>query len=83
MAKNIGRIYRMAKQITEDEASEILRELREAEGVEEADITDDRTMLKVKTADHLYPTVMSKAVNICRRVARGTDLSFVRFDYED
>lgn len=77
----MGRIYRMSKQITEEEAAEILKELRELDGVESADITEDRTMLKVKTAENLYPTVMSKAVNICRRVARGTDLSFVRFDY--
>lgn len=81
MGKNMGRIYRLAKQITEEEAAEVLRELREVDGVEEADITEDRSMLKVKTADELYPSVMSKAVNICRRVARGTDLSFVRFDY--
>ena len=81
MGKSIGRIYRLAKQIAEDEAAVVLRELREVDGVEEADITDERTMLKVKTADELYPAVMSKAVNICRRVARGTDLSFVRFDY--
>ena len=83
MGKNIGRIYRMAKQITEAEAAEVLREIREVEGVEEADITDERTVLKVKTSEKLYPSVMSRAVNICRRVARGTDLSFVRFDYED
>lgn len=81
MGKSIGRNYRLAKQITEDEAAEVLKELREVDGVEEADITDDRTMLKVKTADELYPAVMSKAVNICRRVARGTELSFAGFDY--
>lgn len=77
----MGRIYRMSKQVTEDEAAEILKELREVEGVEEADIIEEFTKLKVKTAEDLYPSVMSKAVNICRRVARGTELSFLRFDY--
>ena len=61
----MGRIYRLSKKVSDKEANEILREIRELSDVEDA--------------DNQFLDVMSAAVNICNRVADGLELSFARF----
>ena len=72
----MGRIYRLSKKVSDKEASEILREIRELSDVEDAEETSG---LKVITKDNQFLDVMSAAVNICNRVADGLELSFARF----
>lgn len=78
----MGRYYKFSKKIKASEAEEILNELREVEGVEKAEILDNYERLLVITAAELYPEIMSRAINISRRVAGGADLSFAGFAYD-
>ena len=75
----MGRYYQLSKPITEDMAAEIMREIQEMEEVEDAEFTEDNTKLLVKTAEEKYPEVMTRIVNISRRVGKGCDLSFCGF----
>ena len=71
--------YRLSKKLTEDESREVQREMREIADVEDVSIKADERMLFVVTKDGQFSDVMSRAVNICSRVANGAELSFARF----
>ena len=71
----MGRFYRLSKKISEQEASEITREIQNAE------IVDGK--VRVETKDNVFVDVMSTVVNIFSRVAGGCELSFVGFAYRD
>ena len=75
----MGRYYRLAKTITEQMASEILQEIQEMEQVEKAEFLEDNSKILVKTKEEDYPAVMTKIVNIFRRVGNGCDLSLAGF----
>ena len=75
----MGRIYRLSKKVSDKDASEILREIRELSDVEDAEFVEETSGLKVITKDNQFLDVMSAAVNICNRVADGLELSFARF----
>ena len=77
----MGRYYRLAKTITEQMASEILQEIQEMEQVEKAEFLEDNSKILVKTEEEDYPAVMTKIVNIFRRVGNGCDLSFAGFEH--
>ena len=74
----MGRFYQLSKKISEQEASEIMREVLEL-----PDIRDDRSRVRVETKDNVFVDVMSTVVNIFRRVAGGCELSFAGFAYKD
>ena len=65
----MGRFYQLSKKISEQEASEIMREVLELPDIRGAEIIDDRSRVRV--------------VNIFRRVAGGCELSFAGFAYKD
>ena len=72
----MGRYYRLSKEITDAEAEEILRELREKDNLKNVELSEDRKRMKVETKDGEYAGVMGAAVNICSRIAHGCELSF-------
>ena len=78
----MGRFYRFSKNITEAQAREIEREMKELTTAECAEVTEDNKCLKVVTEEEKYPEVMGKAVNICKRMADGAELRFAGFLYE-
>ena len=77
----MGRYYRLSKEITDAEAEEILRELREKDNLKNVELSEDRKRMKVETKDGEYAGVMGAAVNICSRIAHGGELSFDGFVY--
>ena len=77
----MGRYYRLAKTITEQMASEILQEIQEMEQVEKAEFLEDNSKILIKKKKEDYPAVMTKIVNIFRRVGNGCDLSFAGFEH--
>lgn len=79
----MGRYYRLSKKMTEDEQAEVLREIRELENVQAAELTADGSLMKVCTKEDLYPDIMYKVVNICSRAGHGLEISFERFAFED
>ena len=54
-------------------------EMRVIADVDDVSIKSDERMLFVVTKDGQFSDVMSRAVNICSRVANGAELSFARF----
>ena len=78
----MGRYYRLSKEITDAEAEEILRELREKDNLKNVELSEDRKRMKVETKDGEYAGVMGAAVNICSRIAHGCELSFDGFSYK-
>ena len=64
----MGRYYRLSKEITDAEAEEILRELREKDNLKNVELSEDRKRMKVETKDGEYAGVMGAAVNICSRI---------------
>lgn len=77
----MGRFYQLSKKISEQEASEIMREVMELPDIQDAEIADGK--VRVETKDNVFVDVMSTVVNIFRRVAGGCELSFVGFAYKD
>ena len=77
----MGRFYQLSKKISEQEASEIMREMLELPDIQNAEIVDGK--VRVETKDNVFVDVMSTVVNIFRRVAGGCELSFVGFAYKD
>ena len=77
----MGRYYRLTKKISDEMAQEILKELEELENVKSVSFSEDLSLLKVETKNGLFPEVMNRAVNICRRIGGGCDLSFAGFAY--
>ena len=75
----MGRYYRLSKALNEAEASEIMREVREIEGVDEAEYSEGYTKILVLTEKEKYPEIMTRIVNIVSRVGRGCELSFAGF----
>lgn len=75
----MGRYYQLTKKITEEMAQKIAEELLELDNVKMADFTEDLSRLKMETVDGDYTDVMNRAVNICRRIGGGCDLSFAGF----
>ena len=64
----MGRYYRLTQKISDEMASEILRELREFQEVHTAELTEGNKYLLLRTDEDLYSFVATKALNICRRV---------------
>ncbi|MBE5961260.1 MAG: hypothetical protein E7256_07715 [Lachnospiraceae bacterium] len=79
----MGRYYQFSKKLTEEEAKKIADMMRALENVKIVEFTDDRKYMKVETKDGEYEQVMHGAVNICARVAKGCEVSFSRFAYDD
>lgn len=77
----MGRYYRLTKKISAEMAQEIINELQALENVKKVGFSEDLTLLKVETKNGLFPEVMNRAVNICRRIGEGCDLSFAGFAY--
>ena len=77
----MGRFYQLSKKISEQEVSEIMREVLELPEIKDAEIVDGKVI--VETKDNVFADVMSTVVNIFRRVAGGCELSFVGFAYKD
>ncbi len=75
----MGRYYHLSKKLTEAQAEEVEREMREIEDVESVEINQEHTYMKVITKDDEFSGVMGSAVNICSRVADGAELSFSGF----
>lgn len=75
----MGRYYELSKAISEQEQENALKELTAMENVKKAEITEDGKFLLVETADGEYSDVMSAAVNIFNRVAKGCEMKFSRF----
>ncbi len=78
----MGRYYHMSKAVSPEEKEEILREIRTLKNLKSAEITENNTMMKVETVDGVFQDVMNGAVNICRKVAGGCELSFAGFAEE-
>ncbi|BBF41763.1 hypothetical protein lbkm_0443 [Lachnospiraceae bacterium KM106-2] len=78
----MGRYYHLSRQVTNLESAMILRDMKQLKNVKNVEITDDHAYLKVITMDDQYAEVMTSAVNICSKVARGLELSFRRFVLE-
>lgn len=72
----MGRYYRLSRKVTDDQAKEIEREMKELTTAEDAEIFEGNTCLKVVAAEEKYPEVMGQAVNICKRKADDAELSF-------
>ena len=77
----MGRFYQLSKKISEQEVSEIMREVLELQEIKDAEIVDGK--VRVETKDNVFVDVMSTVVNIFSRVAGGCELSFVGFAYRD
>ena len=77
----MGRFYQLSKKISEQEVSEIMREVLEISDIKDAEIVDGK--VRDETKDNVFADVMSTVVNIFRRVAGGCELSFVGFAYKD
>ena len=75
----MGRYYHLSKKLTEAQAEEVEREMREIEDVESVEINQEHTYMKVITKDDEFSGVMGRAVNICSRVVDGAELSFSGF----
>ena len=69
--------------MTDAEEKEVLREIRAIKNINKVEITEGKTYIMVKTLENEYERVMPKVENICRRVARGCEVSFTQFVYED
>ena len=77
----MGRFYQLSKKISEQEVSEIMREVLELPEIKDAESVDGK--VRVETKDNVFIDVMSTVVNIFRRVAGGCELSFAGFAYKD
>lgn len=75
----MGRYYVLSKTISEQEKEDALNELKAMENVKKAELTEDAKFLLVETEDGEYGEVMSAAVNIFNRVAKGCEMKFSRF----
>lgn len=75
----MGRYYRLSKTLSEAEASEIMREVREIEEVDKAEYSEGYTKMLVLTEKEKYPEVMTRIVNIVSRVGQGCEISFIGF----
>lgn len=58
-------------------AAEILREVKEIEGVREAAIMNDLTCLELEAVDDGFSMIMDKTVNICKRISQGCELTYM------
>jgi uncharacterized linocin/CFP29 family protein len=76
------RMYRFSKKITEEQAQEILKEMKEVDDVDDVYFAPDEACLVVGTSEAKFPAVMGKAVNICSRAAGGVEISFAGFYYK-
>ena len=81
MEQIMGRFYQLSKKISEQEVSEIMREVLELPEIKDAEIVDGK--VRVETKDNVFADVMSTVVNIFSRVAGGCELSFAGFAYKD
>lgn len=78
----MGRYYHLSKKISNAESQEILKEMKQLEDVEKVEITKDNAYMMVVTRDNDFTEVMGKAVNICSKIKRDLELSFVKFVFE-
>lgn len=75
----MGRYYRLSKNISEEEAENIINEVHKVDNVKSAQITEDKLYLLIDADEMFYSSIMGKAVNICSREVEGLELSFARF----
>ena len=78
----MGRSYRLLKKINQEQADAILKEVSELPMVKGTGFNENLTLLNMEVEEDCYPDVMSRVVNIFRRLAGGCDLSFDHFIYE-
>ena len=70
MEQIMGRFYQLSKKISEQEASEIMREVLELPDIRDAEIIDDRSRVRVETKDNVFIDVMSTVVSALLRTYR-------------
>lgn len=75
----MGRYYHLSKKVTDEQGKEIVREINELKNVQKVEITQDNCFVKIIAEEEQYADILTKAVNICRRVAEGVQLSFAKF----
>lgn len=75
----MARKYRLSKKISREISNEILHEMQEIAEAEQIGFTKDEDYILVKTMDDKYPSVVSRVVNICKRVGDGLEISFAGF----
>lgn len=68
--------YKLSRGINEEQAEEIKKEVEGIKEVVSMEFSEDRKMLKIEADEAVYGDVMNKAVNICRRLAGGCELSY-------
>jgi len=78
----MGRCYHLSKKVTDAEAEMILKEIKELDDVEKAEITKEHSYINISAKDEKYTVVMGKVVNICSRIAGDLKLSFSKFAIE-
>lgn len=76
----MGRWYHLAKRLTPDMETEIMKEVTELPDVEKAVLSTDKKYMLVDTAQDKYPEVMTRILNICCRIGNGCELSFAGFE---
>ncbi|MCC8024147.1 MAG: hypothetical protein LIP16_02410 [Clostridium sp.] len=77
----MGRRYQFSKNIAENQAAEILREIRELPNIKQAQLNTAANYLDIETSNRDYVDVMSYAVNLFSKAAEGCTLSFSQFLY--
>lgn len=75
----MGRRYHLSKKIAEEQAGIILGKIIGFPDVKQAQFDADMAYLDIETTGREYSDVMSFAVNLCRRLGNGCELSFSRF----
>lgn len=77
------RKYTVSKKITDEQAAEAIKEIKEVTGCGDAEFTEDRAFLIITADDDKITHVMNRSVNIFARVCDDTKISFDSFVYED
>lgn len=78
------REYEFAKNVTKEQAEQIVAEGKELEKVQNVSINDDGSDLIVTVAEtEDFQPVMERFVNIVARLTGGNTFSFVKFIYDD
>ena len=78
----MNRSYRLLKKINQEQADAIIKEISELPMVKGTGFNEDLTILNMVVEEDCYPKVMSRVVNIFRRLAGGCDLSFDHFNFD-
>ena len=74
-----ARKYLFSKAVEGEGAENFLKEMREVEGLESIEITEDAKHMIIVAADDKYTHVLNRAVSIIKRVAGDPDIRFDGF----